>query len=133
MLNSQHVNFLDGIEEELSSPKFGGSSGRSLREASRLGVVATTLLAGASLLAMLPGTASAESREAISPVTVMACSTPDPIPQFQSKWCNFMNYVFNYLYNYSPNGIVRCYVFDVTIYHIPCGGTARPGNTEACA
>ncbi|MEU3622635.1 hypothetical protein [Amycolatopsis coloradensis] len=133
MLNAQRMDFLDGIEDELSTSNSAGPSSRSSRVPGRVGFVASTLVTGASLLALLPGVASAEPMKEASPVTVMACSTPDPVAQFQSKWCGTANYVFNYQYNYSPNGVVRCFVFDLTIYHAPCGGTVHVGKAEACA
>ncbi|MGW5717865.1 hypothetical protein ACWEVP_16995 [Amycolatopsis sp. NPDC003865] len=129
MSNSQQMEFLDGIEADLASPSAEvtrrARSGRAAR------VLGGAMLASAATMGLFGGVASAAQA---SPASVQSCASPDPVAQTQSKWCGTANYVFVYQYTYSPNGgIVRCYVFDETIYNGPCGGVTYIGRKEACA
>ncbi|MEV0072245.1 MULTISPECIES: hypothetical protein [unclassified Amycolatopsis] len=132
MSTDAREGFLGRIEEDLAAPvpaRRSGSGRRALKSGLAVGA-----LAASAVLSGFGGVASAESMSASSAAAPASCSTPDPIPRTQSKWCNLANFVFAYEYDYSPNGgIVYCYVFDLTVYNAPCGGTVHVGEKEACA
>jgi hypothetical protein len=133
--DSMRMDFLDGIEAGLTPASSGDQERRSSRRGVKVaGMIGGAALASAAVLGMFGGVASASPVSSAAPATVNACSTPDPVAQSQSKWCGTANYYFAYQYTYSPNGgLVRCYAFDLTIFHAACGGTVFVGYKEACA
>jgi hypothetical protein len=136
-VNDQRLAFLDAIEADPapSGPSAPLTTGRTTGR--KVGALAFTF-AAASAVFTLPVTAAqaAPVAPAATDVSVAAaCSEPDPIPRTQSKWCNTMNYVFDYTnqwYHPGPALWRTCYIFDLTIYNAPCGGTVRVGRRDAC-
>jgi hypothetical protein len=135
MSNVDRLEFLDGIEAGLVSPSSGEPERRTSRRGGKAAkVIGGTMLASAAMMGMFGGVASAAEIASAAPANALnPCNRPEPIAQSQTKHCGTSTYSFTYQGNYSPNGIVRCFVFDLIIFNAPCGGTLPRGRIEACA
>ncbi|GLY51754.1 hypothetical protein [Lentzea sp. NBRC 102530] len=132
-MTSQRQAFLADLEAELTAPAVNrqadggtaatGGLGRRIRH------LAATVLASASFFALSAGAASASQNG--SAVVAADCFQPDFKDYTHTKRCGGLDIQrFTYLYRYSPNQVVVCYVFDH--HSFTCNTWYYIGRKEAC-
>jgi hypothetical protein len=136
-MDARQRAFLNAVVDDLAASRSHDSGTVPARHTTRRSgvnrAVAGALLAGAAFVGFSATAAHAGPPARTNGAVIQSdCFTPDFIPQNHSKTCTggiaFVSY--KYLYTYSPNQVVVCYMFDATYYG--CGGSTDLGRRPLC-
>jgi hypothetical protein len=131
-LDAQRLAFLEVVKADLTSAKDSSpTAGPPTRNGGKTRAAAAAIFAGASFFTMSATGAAAATAGTEGTQTVLDCPGPSAVAYTHYKGCGSTTQKFEYIYRYSPNQAVFCYVFDASM--LTCNQWYPNGRVENCS